>query len=257
MNVNEQIDHIVKKFLDHNDDDDNDADDEYNDSRDVITGGRIDDNVDYDKLDKVWDQCSKRWKNMYTILVRYKERKGHCNVPREHKEDGQSIGQWLNTQRKDKKKGAIDAIKEQKLEDLDIVWDLRDEQWENMYMLLVQYKKREGHCNVPQRYKENGQNIGQWLNTQRKYKKKGALDTVKKQKFDDVGLVWDQRLWKWEIKYTLLLQYKQREGHCNVPYGHKEDGHNLRYWLEHQCCSHRAGRLDAVRFRRLEDIGIV
>jgi len=167
MNLNEQIDHIVKTFLDHDDDDD-----DYNDGRDIITGGRIDDNVDYGKLDKlgiVLDQYSKRWENMYTLLVQYKKREGHCNIPKSHEEDGRNLGEWMIAQRLGKKNGILHDVKGKKLEELGIVWDQFSRQWHTMYIhfLYSSYHQREGHCNAPYGFKEDGQNIGRWVDTQR------------------------------------------------------------------------------------------
>ena len=45
--------------------------------------------------------------------------------------------------------------------------------WNKMYYLLKAYKERENHCNVPGGHVEEGENLGSWLVTQRKLKKKG------------------------------------------------------------------------------------
>ncbi|OEU11811.1 hypothetical protein FRACYDRAFT_162626, partial [Fragilariopsis cylindrus CCMP1102] len=158
------------------------------------------------------------WDDMYGLLVRYKKKEGHCYVPRV----GEKLGRWLRTQRQNKKKDELDAEKVYRLNELGIVWDIPSQKWEDMYTLLIKYKQREGHCNVPVRHKEavNGggeKNLGKWLTRQRYVKKKGQLDPFKEERLMDVGIVWDVLSQQWEDMFTMLVQYKQREGNCNVP----------------------------------------
>merc|ERR1711915_499101 len=40
-----------------------------------------------------------------------------------------------------------------------------------------------------------------------------------------------QEMSLWDRNYALLIRYKFREGHCNVPHSYKEDGINLGMWV--------------------------
>jgi predicted helicase len=61
----------------------------------------------------------------------------------------------------------------------------------NNYILLVKYKAREGNCKVPQGHKEDEENLGVWLNTQRINKKKGTLVDVERiRQLEELGIVW-------------------------------------------------------------------
>ena len=64
---------------------------------------------------------------------------------------------------------------------------------------------------------------------------------------------------RWEEKFTLLVQYNEREDYCNVPHKYIEDSKNLGTWLSisTQRRSNKEGTLDEERKRRQEDIGIV
>ena len=66
-----------------------------------------------------------------------------------------------------------------RLVEIGIVWDVVSQQWEDMFTLLVQYKDREGDCNVPAKHKEDGKNLGVWLTNRRTGKKNGKLDAEK------------------------------------------------------------------------------
>merc|ERR1712224_53609 len=140
-----------------------------------------------------WDVLSQQWENMFALLLQYKRRNDRCDVPISHKEDGEPLGKWLSKQRQAKKKGKLDPEKEQRLESNGVVWDVLSQQWENMFVLLLQYKQRNDHCDVPYNHKEDGKPLGVWLMTQRQNKKKGKLDSKRLQRLEDLGVVWTIR----------------------------------------------------------------
>ena len=53
----------------------------------------------------------------------------------------------------------------------------------------------------------------------------------------------------------LLERYRAREGHCNVPSRHVEEGKKLGRWTENQ--RQRTDNLDETRRKRLEELGVV
>ena len=205
----------------------------------------------------VWDIYSKQWQDFFTLLVQYKKKVGNCNVPRDHKEDEKNLGSWLNTQRLDKKKGRLDAKRESGLDEIGVVWDVLSQKWETMFALLLQYNNREGDCNVPSRHIEDGTNLGWWLKKQRADKKRGTLDIVKEKQLEDVGIVWNVYEHEWDRTINILMQYKNREGDCNVPYDHEEDGKKLGWWLSNKRQDKKRGILDTIKEKQLEELGIV
>merc|ERR1712194_580010 len=108
------------------------------------------------------------------------------------------------------------------------------QQWENYFTLLVKYKDREGHCNVPDKHKEDGEKLGTWLDRQRQANRKDKLNADQIKRLDEIGVVWEVLIQQWENHFTLLVKYKDREGHCNVPRSHEEDGIKLGAWLDKQ-----------------------
>ena len=57
---------------------------------------------------------------------------------------------------------------------------------------LAIYKRDNGHCNVPQRYKDNPP-LGIWCNTQRALFKAGKLSTERIGKLNELGFEWALR----------------------------------------------------------------
>jgi hypothetical protein len=197
------------------------------------------------------------WERMFALLVQFKEREGHCSVQYSHNEEGENLGRWVSNQRQAKNAGKLDVTRERRLDKLGIVWDVLDDRWERMFALLEQFKEREGHCNVPASHKEEGMNLGNWVKNQRQGKNAGKLDVTREQRLEKFGVVWDTYGDQWERMFASLGQFKEREGHCNVPGSHKEEGTNLGRWVSHQREAKKAGKLDETRERRLERFGIV
>jgi hypothetical protein len=194
------------------------------------------------------------WEETFSLLKTFKEREGHCNVPRFHKEDGANLGVWLENQRQFKKNGKLYRDRKERLEEMGIEWLLASAKWDGMYDLLKQFQKREGHCAVDLSHTEDGANLGYWVNTQRQLKKKENLDPDKQKMLDEIGFEWAPWV-TWDEMYALLKQFKKREGHSNVPQSHTEDGANLGAWITTQRQLKRKEKLDPDRQTRLEQVG--
>lgn len=68
------------------------------------------------------DKRSERWGKAYLSLIKFKERERHCNVERDHIENGIHLHKWLYWQRKKKKEGHLDSTCQQLLENIGIIW---------------------------------------------------------------------------------------------------------------------------------------
>ena len=205
----------------------------------------------------VWDAKGQKWDEMVTLLVQYKEQNGNCLVPQNHKEDGKNLGTWLNTQRRLNRLGTLQSSKKQQLEELGVVWDVHQWKWDEMFTLLLNYQEREGDCMVPQYYEESGKYLGKWLDSQRQLQRKGNLDVTKEARLEAIAFVWDVPDFNQEEMMNSLLQYKEREGDCNVPVSHMEDGKSLGSWLSRQRRLRTTRNLDPLLSKELEAAGVI
>ena len=194
---------------------------------------------------------------MFILLVKYKEREGHCLIPKRHQEYREALGKWLSRQRTGKRKATLTDEYQRRLEELGVVWGPSSHQWERMFTLLVKYKERKGHCRVPKRHQEDGEALGEWLSTSCKAKRKATLSDEYQRQLEELGVVWDPYSHQWERIFTLLVQYKEREGHFHVPFRHKEDGEALGMWLHRQRTTKKKPKMEPKRLCRLEDLGVV
>src|SRR5262249_35055775 len=145
------------------------------------------------------------------------------------------------------------AERRQRLDALGFVWDAIEEAWETGFHHLAVYKQREGHCRVPAKYMENGFRLGQWVSVQRQAK--GKMPAERRRRLDALGFVWDPYDADWDEGFRYLTIYKEREGHCRVPRGHRENGFGLGQWVADQ--RKAKGMMPAERRQRLDELEFI
>jgi hypothetical protein len=119
--------------------------------------------------DYIWGQ------HMLDLHI-FKQRNGHCRVPR-HYNDNPKLGRWvMNVRshfqfiRKGKKSSLITEERLQQLQDVDFDFAPKNNSHTNYYadrwvfhlQELYQFKEKNGHCRVPQRCKVN-KRLGGWV----------------------------------------------------------------------------------------------
>src|SRR5262249_38827154 len=200
---------------------------------------------------EIVDAIGLSWDEWYGRLTLYKNREGHCSVPRDYEESGFRLGGWVNNQRH--AKNTMPVERRQRLDKLGFIWDSFEADWAEGFSCLKIYKEREGHCRVSQRYIQNGYHLGQWVQVQRKAKV--GMSAERREQLDELGFVWDPFDADWDEGFHYLTKYKMRTGHCNVPALHKEEGYRLGGWVRSQ--RRYPQKVSKERLERLKDIGFV
>jgi len=139
-----------------------------------------------------WDPYADKWEEGFRRLQDYIELNGDALVPASYKVDGHNLGYWVGTQRKIYGKGTLEVDRQQRLQDVHgWQWDPHAAKWEERFSRLLDYAERHGHASVPQSYKVDGHNLGQWVTQQRADYVKGALEVDRQQRLQDVpGWAW-------------------------------------------------------------------
>lgn len=94
--------------------------------------------------------------------------------------------------------------------------------WDVMFKKLLRFKEIEGHCLVPNRYKEDTK-LGSWVSTQRRQYKaleggttsKTVLPQSRIDRLESAGFVWetsDPRRVEWEFRYKQLCDFRREYG---------------------------------------------
>jgi len=125
-----------------------------------------------------------QWNKRFMELVKYKEKNGHCNVPRRNG----SVGEWISTQRTLFRSKKLKADRYAKLEGIGFVFEdvkfaNENVKWNKRFMELVKYKQKNGHCNFPTK---NG-SFGEWVSTQRTLFRSKKLKADRYEKFVGIG----------------------------------------------------------------------
>ncbi len=145
-----------------------------------------------DSLGFVWnvDKSLVSFEEVVRLLKEYKKQYGDYLVPRSYiTENGIHLGWIVNTIRS----GARKTSAEQKamLDSLGFVWRVKRKSpfFEELFILLQEYKKQYGDCLVPQSYiTENGIYLGGIVHSIRTGRRKTSAD--EKAMLDNLGFVW-------------------------------------------------------------------
>ena len=189
--------------------------------------------INLDKLTQsidveILDRIGVSWDKYFGALKRFRNREGHCRVPRLHVECGIRLGDWVNSQREFAKTDLL-LERRQLLDSLGFTWDVYSQLWDKNFAALEKFYGREGHCNVPQKYSKDDVRLGQWVADQRK--KTANLTPEQLRRLSNLSFIWDVLNWGWDQNFAALQKFHDREGHCNVPQKHLESGIALGYWV--------------------------
>ncbi|CAB9496719.1 helicase [Seminavis robusta] len=143
-----------------------------------------------------------------------------------------------------------------------------EQRWEWMLERLEEFKEKEGHCNVPNRYPDDP-SLGCWVSTQRRHYKKSltnpgeGLSKERAAKLVAMGFEWtgeNPRHKNWDMRYEQLKEFKEQYGHAQVPIGF-EDNVQLANWTSTQRQEYKnllkgkPSRLNERRIQLLNEIG--
>lgn len=188
--------------------------------------------------------ASRKWNARYEALRAFYKQHGlfEADEPKE-------LATWIRNQRTQyrymhqEEKHHLNFLTEErieKLESLGFVWNPQDAKWKQMYMLLVDFRDRFGHCDVPTKWKENVK-LSQWVSHQRfKYKARQqgrkVGESIKKEqieRLESIGFCWDPKGQVWWSMYRALEEFKREYGHCRVPQVYRSNP-KLGIWVRHQ-----------------------
>jgi hypothetical protein len=198
---------------------------------------------------------------MFSALVKFKERYGHCWVPLTPSRHAR-LSRWVSSQRKQKRKGLLKKQRQRRLEELGLDWKsaaAASRAWERRFQQLQEFNRRFGHSHVPAEWAEN-LTLGGWVVKMRRLRKKGRLGTDRIRRLNSIGFVWEP-LKKRQIEHDViwsrwldkLVAFHRRYGHWCVPTDQRRF-HSLRIWMDNQRINYHEGSLSADRVRRMEKV---
>ena len=162
--------------------------------------------------ERAWD---KRYEEFEAYYLKYKT----FSVSLKH---DKSLSSWVITQRQEKH--LLLPHQTKKMDALDPNWKLSAEEinnnsWLEKLVLLEQYKKENGDCNVPQ----DNKLLGRWVGDQRTKKRRGLMIPERQNLLESFDFIWDMGDYKFQQDLERLIKYKKRFGNFDVPLDFEED----------------------------------
>ena len=138
-----------------------------------------------------WDLGDKKWLDGFAPLKALFDAGEGVNVMSAYlTADGFKLGQWLNTQRAAKKAGRLSEERAKELEDMGVIWSVRDRQWDQSFEALKTIADAGGAVNVEEGFDVDGLKLGRWLTAQRQARAIGRLPPDREQALTALGVVW-------------------------------------------------------------------
>jgi len=160
------------------------------------------------------------------------------------------------TQRSSYKAGHLSSDRIRRLENIrGWTWDARAEQDDNFYVALESFIVRKGHARVPKEHIENGYPLGAAVGSRRQQKRNGSLSDLEIARCETYPRwTWDARASQWEDGHEALQAFYRREGHLDVPSGHRESGIRLASWMKSRRRDYQKKSLSPARILLLESV---
>lgn len=196
-----------------------------------------------DDLGFTWDPYDKLWEVNFLKLIKFKNKNGHCNVPRRFIDDP-SLSIWVGNQRG--KKEILSNERKNRLNDLGFDWVVFDTAWETNYRKLLEFKTKYGNFIISHSIDSP---LSVWATDQRSSRKNLSPDKIKK--LNDINFDWKPRSQRWEKNFQNLLVFRHTYGHCEVPRNFQDT--NLSNWVHNQ--RRRKKSIEADRIHKLDGVG--
>ncbi len=200
-----------------------------------------------DEIGFLWDSFKDQWIGMRAHLADWRERHGHCRVPRHDRKDPK-LAVWVGNQRIFRRKGLLSAERIASLDALGFEWEPRqtcpaDDRVEQ----LREFHREHGHLAVPVR---GNSGLVQWMAHKRLLHSRGQLDVKLERQLDAMGFPWTWEEQEWELWFARAAELGVRTGRFEP-----KAGTALDRWMQKQRRAASAGNIEEDCFQRLASIG--
>ncbi|MFE9187923.1 Helicase associated domain protein [Micromonospora haikouensis] len=133
---------------------------------------------------------SSTWTTGIAAAQAFREREGHLDVPRFHREDGFNLGGFIHNRRDRYRRRELTLDQVRTLEDLGITWRVFDSRWQRHLAAFTAFHRREGHLRVPRDHREGDIHLGNLSHNLRKQRKLGRVPADRIAALDAMGFPW-------------------------------------------------------------------
>ena len=200
------------------------------------------------------------WNHMYNLSKKYFEKHGNLLITRSYvAENGEHLGKWIATRRCEYMAGTLSKEKQEKLEDIGMVWQVNQSySWSHMYKLAADYFEKYGNLTIPTSYvTENVENLGAWIAENRDNYEIKNLSEDQVEKLETIGMAWSLTENEWNEKYEMVKEYYLKYGNLSTRRNSNPPlSPNLLNWLSWQRKYYQMNMLSESKTKKLESIGM-
>lgn len=219
---------------------------------------------------KLQTNLSSAWETYYIAARQWYQENRDLRIPKSYiTPTGLTLGSWIQTQRRvysGTVTGNLTEEKVRKLDEIGMIWDTRDCNWNEALAELQKYYKEHGKLDIRAKYETaDGFRLGRWVCNLRARVKTNGLDQTLTQEQQEqlaaMGMIWDRNSEKWEEYFRAAESYYRKHGNLEVMSKYiTEDGIPLGRWLSNisrQTSGKTSGSapLSEEQLQRLRSIG--
>lgn len=165
--------------------------------------------VDFDfaPLDTIFE-------DRFADLLKYKEKHGHVLVGK-HDTEYNGLCGWVAYLRREPPR----EDHKKRLDDIGFVWSVLNENWQNKFRKVAEFKQIHGHFRIADCIKDSRELVS-WVYNQRRSKLDGDSKLLTNDKInllDSIGFIWEFQN-SWEEHFDDLIEFYNKHGHFRVPY---------------------------------------
>lgn len=221
-----------------------------------------------EQIGMIWDSKEKGFSDMYELAKKYYEEHGDLLLPDKYEMEGKKVASWVKDKRKAYKKGTLSEEQIKQLEEIGMIWDVRQHQWESMYEQAQQYYRHNGNLAITPKMDKK---LYQWLKIQRMLyidgkklseKQRELLSEIQIDEETKIEVETQSKTKKrpsrsdvWEGMYEQALQYYHLHGDLLVP--RTEEYKQLNSWIGTQRKKYKTNSFSTEQIEMLEKIGMV
>lgn len=209
----------------------------------------------------VWRKAyHNKWDKLYEVAKSYYDKYHNLLVPVSYiTSTHERLGEWIIRQRKIYAEGRMSKEKIELLEAIGMVWDTKEYEWNEMYVLAKKYYAENHNLQVSVNYvTTDGRNLGEWIIKKRQAYKNNTISKKEIEALEAIGMIWDVHDEKWYKKYNEAKKYYEKYGNLSIPNNYlTEDGTPLREWLHRQRYIYQKNKLSQDRIIALSNIGMI
>jgi hypothetical protein len=156
----------------------------------LVFASKADRAHNFNPYDKLWhQQCEK--------LLQYKQKNGHCMVPRSYEQD-KPLANWVYTQRKYHGNHKLGIDRKRILNEIGFTWKVEvaynfkpdDKPWHQHYEKLLDLKRINGNCKKVPNKDQQDKSLAQWVRYQRYCQNNNKMRRDRKELLDNLGFAW-------------------------------------------------------------------